>query len=121
MEALPHRLAIALQRHNRRSSESVHVQLRLAVHVGPVNTDPVGVSGSAIIHTARILDADVFKHRLAGSAASLGIITSSFVFDNIVRHSVEALRVGEYEEVRCQVKESAIVAWISLTGHPLPR
>jgi hypothetical protein len=120
LESVAPRLALSLQRHNRRSAEAVRIKLRLAVHVGPVTSDHIGVSGEAIIHTARILEADAFKRGLAASDACLGVVTSSFVFDSFVRHSVDALSAHEYREISSRVKESTITAWMRLTGQLVP-
>ena len=64
-------LAARLRQYNRRASEVVLIQLRAALHVGPVGTDAEGLTGQAVISTARILDAPVVKERLADARADL--------------------------------------------------
>lgn len=64
MEVLPHRLAKAIRRHNRRVAEPVRIQLRLAVHAGPVASD--AASGTAITEAARIMEARVLEDRMTG-------------------------------------------------------
>ncbi|MDN3357861.1 cyclic nucleotide-binding domain-containing protein [Actinomadura sp. DC4] len=115
LDGLPGRLAVALRRHNRRSSEPVRIQLRLAVHVGPVVTDVMGLSGEAIICAARLLDAPVLKRTLAETAANLGVIVSTFVWESVVKHG----DADGFRRVRVEVKESRLDAWMCLTGRAL--
>lgn len=78
MERLDRELPGELRLHNRTYSESVRIKLRVAVNVGPVMGDSLGVSGEAIIRTARLIEAPVFKEAMASAGASLGIIVSTF-------------------------------------------
>ncbi|MCP2337451.1 cyclic nucleotide-binding domain-containing protein [Actinomadura rupiterrae] len=107
-----------LRRHNRRSTAPVRMSLRLAVNVGPVRSDTAGVSGQAIIHAARILEAEPVKRALASSNAYLGVVTSETVYRDVVRHAVEDLDAHEYEQFSAHVKESELTAWLRLTGLP---
>lgn len=114
-EHLPDRLAAAVRRHNRRFAEPVRIRLRLAVHVGPVTSDEIGVNGSAIIHATRLADAVEFKERMKAEDAALGVIVSPYVYEHVVRHG-ERFENGTYERIQGQVKESAIDAWLRLIG-----
>ena len=58
-----------LKRHNRIYSGPARIQLRVAVTVGPVEKDSVGVAGRAIIQASRMLDAPAFKQAIADQAA----------------------------------------------------
>ncbi|MFC7567275.1 cyclic nucleotide-binding domain-containing protein [Actinomadura namibiensis] len=84
------RLADGLRRYNREAGagpgDARWLQLRAALHVGPVERDPRGVSGSAIIQTARLLEAPALKARLRETGADLGFIVSEFVYEHVVRH-----------------------------------
>jgi hypothetical protein len=115
LDGLPGRLAEALKHHNRRSSEAVRIQLRLAVHVGPVTTDEMGLAGEAIIRTARLVEAPVLKRAIAKSSAHLGVIASTFVYENVIRH----VDPDGFEPVRVTVKESRLDAWMRLSGAAL--
>jgi CRP-like cAMP-binding protein len=112
---IPTRLSEALKRYNRRSSDAVRIQLRVAVHVGPVVTDLMGLSGEAIISAARLLDAPILKRAIAETAAHLGIIVSTFVYESVVKHSDS----DGFRPVRVNVKESKLDAWMQLTGGAL--
>lgn len=111
-------LAARLKRHNRQASDAMRIQLRVALHVGPVTHDPAGVSGGAIIHTARLLEADVLKEALATTGSDLGFITSTFVYDAVVRHAPGLVDPATYRKVEFEGKESRITGWMHLSGGP---
>jgi CRP-like cAMP-binding protein len=115
MEALTW-LATDLETYNRRSSRAVQIQLRAAVHVGPVTTNTFGLAGETLILASRLLDAAVFKRSMAETRAPLGLIASDHIYDTIIKD----LDVDGYRKVRCKVKESRLIAWIRLTGAALP-
>jgi CRP-like cAMP-binding protein len=107
------KLAAALELHNRTHPEPVRFKLRLAVNVGPVAND-IGVTGEALIVAARLVDAPRFKEAIAGSAASLGVIVSPFVYETVIRHSTDPREVASYFQVLVEVKESITTAWMKL-------
>jgi len=109
-------LAARLRQYNRRASEVVLIQLRAALHVGPVGKDAEGLTGQAVIFTARILDAPVVKERLADARADLIFAVSDYVYDHVVRHGAGRVDSGAFEHVAGQVKESRVSAWIHLAG-----
>lgn len=109
-------LAAGLREHNRAAGEARRLQLRAALHVGPVVSDAWGVTGEALIHAARMLDARKLRHRLAETSADLAFITSTFVHDNVIKHGTGGLSPAGYEQVRFQVKESKITAWMRFSG-----
>jgi Cyclic nucleotide-binding domain len=106
-------MSTALALHNSTQRESARFKLRLALNVGPVVSD-VGVSGEAIIVTARLVDAPDFKNALTRSSASLGLIVSPFVYETVVRHGAYPGEAAAYSQVRVEVKESETQAWIRL-------
>jgi hypothetical protein len=108
-------LPSALDEHNRAHEDSARIQLRVAVNVGPVATDVVGVSGEAIIVTARLVEAPEFKEAIDKSRASLGIIASAFIYESVIRHD---LGLSGYSPVQVDVKESSFPAWMKLFGPP---
>lgn len=107
-------LAGGLWRHNRSATEAVRLQLRLALHVGPVVSDIGGVTGHSIIHTARLLDSPVLKKELSRTGADLGFITSPFVFEGSIRHGSSRPGVADFREVAFRVKETSGSAWMWL-------
>jgi CRP-like cAMP-binding protein len=116
VDPLTEGLATALADHNGRSADAVRIQLRVALHVGPVVSDPEGVSGESIILAARMLDAPVLKRQLAAEAADLGLIVSTYVYDTVVKHARAYSDPAQYRQVRVRLKESRLNAWMCLRG-----
>jgi class 3 adenylate cyclase len=110
MDQLLHELPRALDRHNRSQRDPARFRLRLAVNVGPVVSDALGVSGEAIILAARLVDAPGFKEAIAKSAANLGVIASPFVYEAVIRHGQDPT----YSLVSVEVKEFRTTAWMKL-------
>ena len=109
-------LSAALEEHNRAYPGSARIQLRVAITVGPVASDRMGVSGEAIIVAARLVEAPEFKKAMTESGASLGIIASTFIYDSVIRHGPY---LEGYSEIPVEVKESSTVAWMKLLDRPL--
>jgi hypothetical protein len=114
VECLLNELPPALRRHNSTYAEAVRIQLRVAIDVGPVVSDALGISGEAIIRTSRLLDADKFKAAIKESGANLGIIASTFVYDSVIKHAGRLVDPASYVPVQVNVKESSISAWMQL-------
>ncbi|MEU8122645.1 cyclic nucleotide-binding domain-containing protein [Spirillospora sp. NPDC049024] len=112
IEAIIPRFTAGLRRHNRRSSRT-GFQVRAALNVGPVRSDRLGVTGSAIIHAARLLDAPPFREAMARTGAALGFITSEFVYESVIR-SAGLVDAASYERVRFTSKETKTTGWLKL-------
>jgi Cyclic nucleotide-binding domain len=106
-------LPAALEEHNQAYRDSASIQLRVAVNVGPVTSDVMGISGEAIIVTARLIEAPQFKKAMHETGADLGVIASTFIYDTVIRHHP---RMAGYYQVQVDVKESSILGWIKLFG-----
>ena len=113
-------LASRLRQYNRRASDVVQIQLRAALHVGPVGKDTEGLTGRAIVGTARILDAPVVKDRLAAEQADLIFAVSDYVYEHVVTSLNGQVDATAFTHVEDQVKESKISAWIHLAGRTGP-
>jgi CRP-like cAMP-binding protein len=109
-------LAAALRRHNRRAAEATRLQLRAALHVGPVRRGPKGVSGSSIITTRRLVDAPAVKRRVTETGADLAFVASEFVFDTVITPAPGLVDPSRYTRVRVRVKEASLPAWLMLEG-----
>jgi CRP-like cAMP-binding protein/tetratricopeptide (TPR) repeat protein len=119
VDPLAAELADRLRQYNRRASEVVRIQLRVALHIGPVGKDPEGLTGQAVITTARILDAPVIKTRMAAEQADLTFAVSDYVYEHVVRNCGGRVDPVLFERMECQVKESHVSAWVRLAG-PAP-
>jgi len=120
LDQLVKELPAALEWHNSTHGESARFKLRLAVNVGPVVSHMDGVSGEAIIVAARLVEAQSFKHALAESTASLGVIASPFVYETVVKHGSDPREVASYFQVPVEVKETNTTAWMKLFTEPEP-
>jgi hypothetical protein len=103
-----------LRRHNRTYGEPVRIQLRVAVDVGPVTEDEMGVSGMPIIRATRMLEGAAFRDAITGTRSVMGIIVSPFVHDNAIQNGRGSLDPANYATVPVQVKETDMTAWMQL-------
>ena len=104
------KLASALRRHNRSHREGENIRMRMALHAGEVYEDAHGVTGSSLNFTLRMLDAQSLASALRNSSGTLALITSSWLYDEVVRHSVSMLT--RYSRVSFSVKETSAEAWV---------
>jgi hypothetical protein len=113
VDRLPDGLVEALREHNKMHPAEERMRLKLALHAGEINYDEHGVTGAAINHTCRLLDADALKRALAESSAILAVIGSAWFFDEVIRHS-EWSRAKLYRPMDITNKETTTRAWIRL-------
>ncbi|HEY7488963.1 MAG TPA: hypothetical protein VH912_31275 [Streptosporangiaceae bacterium] len=105
-----------LERHNIHADEATRFQLRIALDVGPVESDAEGVNGEAIIKASRLVDAPPLKERLAQTQSCLGFIASDFVYDRVIKHRPGPVDPAGYQKIRCRLKGSRFIAWIYLSA-----
>jgi hypothetical protein len=114
VECLLSELPPALRKHNSTYAEAIRIQLRVAIDVGPVVSDALGISGDAIIRTSRMLEADAFKAAIKENGADLGLIASLFIYDFIIKHGDGLGDPRHYLPIQVDVKESSFPAWMQL-------
>ena len=119
VESLPGQLVEGLREHNGTRPAPEQIRLRMALHAGELHYDDHGVAGASINLAFRLLDAGPLKSALAGSPGVLALVTSSWYFEEVVRHSVAADPTA-YRPVRVTVKETDVVGWVHLPDHPYP-
>jgi hypothetical protein len=107
-------LSHELKRHNRIYSDPIRFRLRVAVAVGPIEEDSVGVTGKPIILASRMLDAPDFKQAIAERDALFGLIVPPFVYDNYIGPGGDPLDRAAYSSVPVRVKETQTTAWMRL-------
>jgi hypothetical protein len=115
-ESLPAALVAELDRHNGTHEAPEQIRLRMAVHAGEVRYDSHGTTAAAVNLAFRLLDAPALKAALASSPGVLAVITSSWFFDEVVRHN-PASDATAYRRVRVAVKETTAIGWIHLPDH----
>jgi hypothetical protein len=97
--------ASRLKRYNRQAGAPGRIQLRAALHVGPVAPDANGLRGHALIHAARMLDAPALKEALAAAGADLAFIASGHVYDTVIQHATGLVDPAAFRRIRVNVKE----------------
>jgi class 3 adenylate cyclase len=116
IDPLPDRLRSLIRRHNHLSRESAGLQLRAALHFGPVDYDGYGFVGSDVNLLFRMLDARPLKRALAASGAELAMIVSDYVYRNVVCRHPSLVNPGCFRAARFQVKNTRAQAWTYLPG-----
>jgi len=119
VESLPDQLVEGLREHNSIHPAPEQIRLRMALHAGELHYDDHGVAGASINLTFRLLDAGPLKSALAESPGVLALVTSSWFFDEVVRHS-PTTHPTAYRPIRVRVKETDTVGWVHLPDHPYP-
>jgi hypothetical protein len=114
-ELVPGALAESLAGHNGSHRRPERIRLRVAVHAGEVSYDDHGATGTAIVHTFRLLDSGVLRDASAHAGGALAVIASAWFYEEIIRHS-PASRPDRYRRVFVQEKETAACGWIRLLG-----
>jgi hypothetical protein len=112
VESLPGAIGSALRRHNSAHPDLERIRLRMALHAGEVNYDEHGATAASINLTFRLLEAGPVKEALAGSPGVLVVITSSWFYEEVVRHS--SVDAAAYYPVPVAVKETAATGWVCL-------
>lgn len=111
---LPERLRSLIRRHNHVSRESAGIQLRTAVHVGPVDHDGHGFVGTDVNFTFRMLEARPLKRVLAASGAELGVAVSDYVYRSLVCRYPSLVHPDTFRAIRFQAKNTRARAWAYL-------
>jgi CRP-like cAMP-binding protein len=106
----------ALRRHNLLYGAGAHIQLRIALDVGPVTGDESGVSGQVIINAARYLDAPPLKKAMTDTNATVGFVISDFVFQNAATLAECPTEPTGYSSIDVRVKEIYKQAWMYLVN-----
>ncbi|WP_345023612.1 hypothetical protein [Actinomadura keratinilytica] len=114
-EGLPIWLHLEIRRYNKCASPAARIQLRSALHIGPVYRDEQGVSGRALIHAARLINAQPVRRALADSRADLVFAVSERVYDEVIRDHPTPADV-EYRRFAARVKEDEFTAWFTVLG-----
>jgi hypothetical protein len=105
-----------LRRHNSIHRDSARFQLRAAIGVGPLFSDAMGPSGDEITTIARLVDAPLFKKAMDMSGASLGVITTRFIYETVIKHD---RNLTGYRQVQVDVKTFNGPAWMNVFSVPI--
>jgi hypothetical protein len=112
-------LHAGLRRHNRVASPDARLRLRMAVEAGFVQFDGHGAAGLAVIHLFRLLDASSFKALLQAEPADLGLITSNYLYEEVVRFGPGTIDPFSFQQITVVNKETHGPAWVWLPPPPV--
>jgi hypothetical protein len=115
-DRLAERLSSLVQRHNRVVREAAAMQLRVAIHAGPVSYDGYGIVSIDVNFLFRMLEARALKRLLASSGAGLALIASETVHRDLVTGVPDMAGGDPFRPVRFQVRRTKARAWICLPG-----
>ena len=122
LDPLAHHLNAILRRENRLVSDTIRIQLRMAVHYGRVIYDRHGVAGRAATHLFRLLEAAAFKRAARTAAADLAMIVSDRLYADVAQRG-GLLDPAAYRQILITNKETRRTpAWLWLPpGRPARR
>jgi hypothetical protein len=89
----------------------------MALHAGEVHLGEHGVASQSINLTFRLLDSAPVKDALLISPGALAVITSSWFYEEVVRHSAVA---AAYRPAEVAIRETTTTGWICLPDHMDP-
>jgi class 3 adenylate cyclase len=112
-------LPIALRQHNESCTPGTRFQLRVALDMGAVVSDDIGVSGQVIINTKRLLDSLALKRAIGDSDVPLGLIVSDAVYQYTVKHAKAVTDPAAYKRIRVRAGDISLSAWMSLVSSPV--
>jgi len=108
-------LTRAVDAHNATHEPKERIAFRVGLHAGEVTFDGRGVTGPAIIHVHRLLDATPLKEAHAASPSTLAVITSDWFYHDVVYHYPDCAP-DAYRRIDVNVKETNGTGWIRLPG-----
>ena len=113
-------LRAALRWYNKFCHESVRIHLRVAAHAGNVYFDEHGVSGHAVTHLFRMLEAPTFKDAHATSGADFALVSSEALYEEVISPGHGLIDPDMYAPILIQCKETRGRAWLYLppVRHP---
>jgi DNA-binding NarL/FixJ family response regulator/DNA-binding SARP family transcriptional activator len=107
----------SLRRYNSVAMDALKMQLRVALDVGPVMFDDLGISGATVMRATRLLDAEGFTSASRWSSSNLAVIVSEPVYDTAVRGRKVSLNSTATRPVGIDVKDGQATAWMWFSGN----
>lgn len=107
---LPPELAAVIAAHNDESPEAIRFRVRLALHAGEITYDAHGVSSPALVHAFRLLNAPAFKQLLTTSPGPVGVMVSSWYFDEVIQQLDH--HPTTYDRVSVRLNGTIAVGWV---------
>jgi hypothetical protein len=119
-EMVARTLAQELDDHNLEAPRAHRMRWRVALHAGDVAlADDGGLSGAAVVDLCRLVDSDVARRVLHGTAGSpLVAVLSDAWYRSVVGEGYAS--ASGYSHVRVSSKDGVRPAWIRVPGQPSP-
>ncbi len=114
IDPLVDHLRAGLRRHNKLCSDLAAIRLRMAVHAGQVQFDQNGVSGYAVTHLFRMLEAASFKRTFAASDADFALVASAALYEDVISQGPGLIDPDMYAPINIRCKETRARAWLYL-------
>jgi len=112
----PVRLRSMIRHYNHVSTEAARMQLRAAVHVGPVFSDAHGLVSDDITYLFRMLEARRLRRALDDSGAELAMAVSRYVHQTMVLRHPSLADPAQFTPLRGRVKRTSINDWLYIPG-----
>jgi hypothetical protein len=108
---IPERLRLLVRRHNHVSCDAARIQLRVAMHIGPVRHDGYGFVGHEVSLLFRLLNARPLRRMLSESGAEVAFIASATMYEQVIRRRPSLVDPALFQRLPVQVKETRTRAW----------
>jgi hypothetical protein len=115
---VPERLRFLVRRHNHVSCDAARVQLRVAMHIGPVRYDGYGFVGHDVSLLFRLLNARPLRRMLSESGGEVAFIASATVYEQVIRRRPSLVDPALFQRLPVQVKETRTRAWACAPSAP---
>jgi hypothetical protein len=114
-------LRAGLRLHNRLSSEIAQIRLMMAVTVGRVAFALTGMAGLALNRLSDLLGAAAFVSEFAESSADLGLVTSEYLYDELIQYGPGLIDPTMYHPIKVPTAHGHTCAWVSFPPQPAHR
>jgi class 3 adenylate cyclase len=101
-----------LRSHNRIVTEPARMQLRAAVHIGPVYCDDHGCAGEDVNFLCRMLDSQPLRRALASPGTDLALIVSDLFYETVIRRHPSLTDPAVFQRVKAVVKGTRVHGWL---------
>lgn len=113
---VPDRLRALVRRHNHVSSDAARVQLRVAMHIGPIHHDGHGFVGHDVSLLFRLLDARALRRMLSESGAEVAFIASDDIYKHVIHRQPSLIDLAQFQRLHVRAKETNTYAWACTPG-----
>jgi hypothetical protein len=114
IDPLVDQLRAGLRQHNKISKDVAAIRLRMSVNAGQVHFDDNGVSGAAVTHLYRLLDAASFRRVFAASESDFALVASDTIYTDVISEGPGLIDPDMYAPINIRCKETRTRGWLYL-------